>query len=148
MPKPEKKIKAVKSLYSHETRKDVNLGDLQSLKLEDAWPFIREEIEKEIGIGSDNLVCVPYITEANLYSVSSVLLKPEDESSKTLVGPIGKLSQIIDREKTNPEYLEWLDSTDFIDECYKFPHESVKVSIIIIVINPSLINHHCTLLLF
>lgn len=134
MNKSVKQSKAVKSLYSHETRKDVNLGDLQSLKLEDAWPFIREAIEQEIAIGRKDLVCVPYITEANLYSVSSVLLKPEDESSKTLVGPIGKLSQIIDREKTDPEYLEWLDSTDFVDKRYRFPHESVKVSTIILIL--------------
>lgn len=129
MPKQEKKIKSnvVKSLYSHETRKDVNLVDLPSLKLEDAWPFIREEIEKEIGC--DQFVCVPYITEANLYQLTSIMLKSEDGPNGKLVGPIGKLTDFVDKEKSDPDYLEWLGKNDFRDELYKFPHESVKITL-------------------
>lgn len=120
MPKTEKKLKAVKSHYSHEIRKDVDLSTLHSLKLEKAWPFIRKEIEHEIG--SDSLVCVPYVEETTVYSFSSVFAK-----SNGCFKPLGRLVDLADEAKSSPKYLEWLKAGNFDDEDFKFPHESVKV---------------------
>lgn len=123
-----KKLKVVvKSLYSHEIRKDVSLENLKSLKLEDAWPFIREEIETEIG--SSQLICIPHITEADLYKVTSLFVHNEKEADGKKFTPLGELVKNIDREKSRPEYVNWLENSDFQDSRFKFPHESVKVSI-------------------
>lgn len=122
-----KKLKVVvKSLYSHEIRKDVSLENLKSLKLEDAWPFIREEIEIEIG--SSQLVCIPHITEADLYKVTSLFVQNEKETKGKMFTPLGELRKNINKEKSNEEYVKWLEEEDFQDSEFKFPHESVKVS--------------------
>ncbi|XP_077289242.1 uncharacterized protein LOC143913382 [Arctopsyche grandis] len=123
MPKPEKKLKAVvKSHFSHEIRKDVDLTQLNSLKLDQAWPFIKEEIEREIG--SDGLVCVPYLEEASLYQVSSVFVRRDMQ-----LQPAGKLADLLDEAKSHPDYVEWQRSESFVDEDFKFPHESVKITL-------------------
>lgn len=121
-----KKLKVVvKSLYSHEIRKDVSLENLKSLKLEDAWPFIRDEIEIEIG--SNQLVCIPHITEAELYNVTSLFVPNEKEINGKMFTPLGVLKKNINREKSDPEYVDLLDEDNFIEPDFKFPHESVKV---------------------
>lgn len=122
-----KKLKVVvKSLYSHEIRKDVSLESLQSLKLEDAWPFIRDEIEIEIG--SSQLVCIPHITEAGLYKITSLFVPNEKETNGKMFTPLGELVKNINMDKSDPSYVEWLQEGDFRDGDFKFPHESVKVS--------------------
>ncbi|CAH0402341.1 unnamed protein product [Chilo suppressalis] len=123
-----KKLKVVvKSLYSHEIRKDVSLDDLKSLRLEDAWPFIRDEIEIEIG--SSQLVCIPHITEADLYKVTSLFVLNDKETNGKMFTPLGELLNNIDKEKTNAEYVKWLEEADFQDSDFKFPHESVKITL-------------------
>lgn len=122
-----KKLKVVvKSLYSHEIRKDVSLENLKSLKLEDAWPFIRDEIEIEIG--SSQLVCIPHITEADLYKVTSLFVQNEKETNGKMFTPLGVLSKNVNKERSNPDYVKWLEETNFYDADFKFPHESVKAS--------------------
>lgn len=122
-----KKLKVVvKSLYSHEIRKDVSLDTLKSLKLEDAWPFIRDEIEIEIG--SSQLVCIPHITEADLYKVTSLFVPNEKETNGKMFTPLGELVKNVNKEKSNSEYVKWLEEGDFQETDFKFPHESVKVS--------------------
>lgn len=122
-----KKLKVVvKSLYSHEIRKDVSLDSLKSLKLEDAWPFIRDEIEIEIG--SSQLVCIPHITEAALYKVTSLFVQNEKETNGKMFTPLGELVKNVNKEKSNSEIVEWLEEGNFQEEDFKFPHESVKVS--------------------
>lgn len=124
-----KKLKVVvKSLYSHEIRKDVSLENLKSLKLEDAWPFIRDEIEIEIG--SNQLVCIPHITEAELYNVTSLFVPNEKEINGKMFTPLGVLKKNINRVKSDPEYVDLLDEENFIEPDFKFPHESVKVLIV------------------
>ena len=124
-----KKLKVVvKSLYSHEIRKDVSLDTLKSLKLEDAWPFIRDEIEIEIG--SSQLVCIPHITEAELYKVTSLFVPNEKETNGKMFTPLGELVKNVNKEKSNSEYVQWLEEGDFQEADFKFPHESVKVSCI------------------
>lgn len=124
-----KKLKVVvKSLYSHEIRKDVSLENLKSLKLEDAWPFIRDEIEIEIG--SSQLVCIPHITEADLYKVTSLFVPNEKETNGKMFTPLGELVKNINKEKSTSEHVQWLEEGDFQERDFKFPHESVKVSII------------------
>lgn len=126
-----KKLKVVvKSLYSHEIRKDVSLNDLKSLKLEEAWPFIRDEIEIEIG--SSELVCIPHITEAELYKVTSLFVHNEKQTDGKMFTPLGELRKNINKEKSNSAYVKWLDEGNFIDPEFKFPHESVKVNISIV----------------
>lgn len=121
-----KKLKVVvKSLYSHEIRKDVSLETLMSLKLEDAWPFIRDEIEVEIG--SSQLVCIPHITEADLYKCTSLFVQNENAPNGKKFIPLGELYKNINKEKTTDEYVKWLEAGDFCDGDFKFPHESVKV---------------------
>lgn len=121
-----KKLKVVvKSLYSHEIRKDVSLENLKSLKLEDAWPFIREEIEIEIG--NSQFVCIPHITEADLYKASSIFIHNGTETNGQMYTPLGELYENINKEKSNPEYVSWLKEGNFQDKEYKFAHESVKV---------------------
>lgn len=121
-----KKLKVVvKSLYSHEIRKDVSLENLKSLKLEDAWPFIRDEIEIEIG--SSQLVCIPHITEADLYNVTSLFVQNEKETNGKMFTPLGVLSKNLNKEKTNPDLVNWLEEGNFNDADFKFQHESVKV---------------------
>ncbi|CAG4955200.1 unnamed protein product [Parnassius apollo] len=123
-----KKLKVVvKSLYSHEIRKDVSLDTLKSLKLEDAWPFIREEIEIEIG--SSQLVCIPHITEADLYKVTSLFVQNEKETNGKMFTPLGQLNKNINKEKSHPEYVKWLEEENFQDPEFKFPHESVKITL-------------------
>ncbi|XP_046972287.1 uncharacterized protein LOC124539023 isoform X2 [Vanessa cardui] len=123
-----KKLKVVvRSLYSHEIRKDVSLENLKSLKLEDAWPFIRDEIEIEIG--SSQLVCIPHITEADLYNVTSLFVPNEKEINGKKFTPLGQLKKNINREKSTPEYVELLDQGDFHEADFKFPHESVKITL-------------------
>ncbi|XP_039759874.1 uncharacterized protein LOC120633649 [Pararge aegeria] len=123
-----KKLKVVvKSLYSHEIRKDVSLESLKSLKLEDAWPFIRDEIEIEIG--SNQLVCIPHITEADLYKVTSLFVPNEKETNGKMFTPLGELRRNINKEKSDPEYVNLLDQDDFHDQDFKFPHESVKITL-------------------
>lgn len=123
-----KKLKVVvKSLYSHEIRKDVSLENLKSLKLEDAWPFIRDEIEIEIG--SNQLVCIPHITEAELYNVTSLFVPNEKEINGKMFTPLGVLKKNINREKSDPEYVDLLDEENFIEPDFKFPHESVKITL-------------------
>lgn len=123
-----KKLKVVvKSLYSHEIRKDVSLEDLKSLRLEDAWPFIRDEIEIEIG--SSQFVCIPHITEADLYKVTSLFVPNEKETNGKMFTPLGELIKNVNKEKSNAEYVQWLEKGDFCDSDFKFPHESVKVSV-------------------
>ncbi|VVC95086.1 uncharacterized protein LOC126971940 [Leptidea sinapis] len=123
-----KKLKVfVKSLYSHEIRKDVSLVDLKSLKLEDAWPFIREEIETEIG--SSQLVCIPHITEADLYKVTSLFVYNDKPTNGKMFTPLGELKMNIDTTKSNTEYVRWLEKGDFQDSKFKFPHESVKITL-------------------
>ncbi|CAG9567914.1 unnamed protein product [Danaus chrysippus] len=123
-----KKLKVVvKSLYSHEIRKDVSLEKLKSLKLEDAWPFIRDEIEVEIG--SSQLVCIPHITEAELYNVTSLFVPNEKEKNGKMFTPLGELKNNINREKSNSEYVELLDQGNLQDPDFKFPHESVKITL-------------------
>ncbi|XP_064074069.1 uncharacterized protein LOC113401688 isoform X2 [Vanessa tameamea] len=123
-----KKLKVVvRSLYSHEIRKDVSLENLKSLKLEDAWPFIRDEIEIEIG--SSQLVCIPHITEADLYNVTSLFVPNEKEINGKKFTPLGQLKKNINREKSSPEYVELLDQGDFHETDFKFPHESVKITL-------------------
>ncbi|XP_045779122.1 uncharacterized protein LOC123876805 [Maniola jurtina] len=123
-----KKLKVVvKSLYSHEIRKDVSLESLKSLKLEDAWPFIRDEIEIEIG--SNQLVCIPHITEAELYKVTSLFVPNEKETNGKMFTPLGELKKNINREKSDPEYVDLLEQGDFLDQDFKFPHESVKITL-------------------
>lgn len=121
-----KKLKVVvKSLYSHEIRKDVSLEDLKSLRLEDAWPFIRDEIEIEIG--SSQLVCIPHITEADLYKVTSLFVQNDKETNGKMFTPLGELLNNIDKGKSDPGCVKWLEEADFYDSDFKFPHESVKV---------------------
>lgn len=121
-----KKLKVVvRSLYSHEIRKDVSLENLKSLKLEDAWPFIRDEIEIEIG--SSQLVCIPHITEADLYKVTSLFVPNEKEINGKMFTPLGELNKNINKEKTSSEYVKLLEQGDFHEDDFKFPHESVKV---------------------
>lgn len=121
-----KKLKVVvKSLYSHEIRKDVSLETLQSLKLEDAWPFIRDEIEIEIG--SSQLICIPHITEADLYKCTSLFVQNEKATNGKNFTPLGELYKNINKEKSNSEYVKWLQRGDFQENDFKFPHESVKV---------------------
>lgn len=127
---PKKLKTVVKSLYSHEIRKNVSLENLKSLKLEDAWPFIREEIEIEIG--NSKLVCVPYITEADLYTISSVFIQNDKETNGKKFTPLGKLYDNINKEKTNANYVKCFEEGKFLDTDYKFPHESVKVRISIL----------------
>ncbi|KPJ17910.1 hypothetical protein RR48_07307 [Papilio machaon] len=123
-----KKLKVVvKSLYSHEIRKDVGLENLKSLKLEDAWPFIRDEIETEIG--SSQLVCIPHITEADLYKVTSLFVQNEKAKNGKMFTPLGELVKNINKEKSNSEYVQWLEEGDFQDSEFKFPHESVKITL-------------------
>lgn len=123
-----KKLKVVvKSLYSHEIRKDVSLKDLKSLKLEEAWPFIRDEIEIEIG--SSQLVCIPHITEAELYKVTSLFVQNEKQKDGKMFTPLGELRKNIIKEKSNPAIVKWLEECNFIDPDFKFAHESVKVNI-------------------
>lgn len=123
-----KKLKVVvKSLYSHEIRKDVSLENLKSLKLEDAWPFIRDEIEIEIG--SSQLVCIPHITEADLYNVTSLFVPNEKETNGKMFTPLGQLSKNVNKDKTDPAYVEWLEENDFQDKEFKSPHESVKITL-------------------
>ncbi|XP_061729228.1 uncharacterized protein LOC133534155 [Cydia pomonella] len=123
-----KKLKVVvKSLYSHEIRKDVSLDDLKSLKLEDAWPFIRDEIETEIG--SSQLVCIPHITEADLYKCTSLFVPKEKETNGKMFTPLGELSQNINKAKSNSDYVKWLEQGNFQEEDFKFPHESVKITL-------------------
>ncbi|GBP16162.1 hypothetical protein EVAR_9881_1 [Eumeta japonica] len=123
-----KKLKVVvKSLYSHETRKDTSLENLKSLRLEDAWPFIRDEIESEIG--SNQLVCIPHITEAVLYKITSLFVHNDVEKNGKMFTPLGELIKNIDRKKSNPEYVKWLDEGNFADQDFKFPHESVKITL-------------------
>ncbi|XP_026331440.1 uncharacterized protein LOC113238812 [Hyposmocoma kahamanoa] len=123
-----KKLKVVvKSLYSHEIRKDVSLKDLKSLKLEEAWPFIRDEIEIEIG--SSQLVCIPHITEAELYKVTSLFVQNEKQKDGKMFTPLGELRKNIIKEKSNPAIVKWLEESNFIDPDFKFPHESVKITL-------------------
>lgn len=123
-----KKLKVVvKSLYSHEIRKDVSLDTLKSLKLEDAWPFIRDEIEIEIG--SSQLVCIPHITEAELYKVTSLFVPNEKETNGKMFTPLGELVKNVNKEKSNSEYVQWLEEGDFQETDFKFPHESVKITL-------------------
>ncbi|KAI5644852.1 hypothetical protein NE865_03198 [Phthorimaea operculella] len=123
-----KKLKVVvKSLYSHEIRKDVSLADLKSLKLEDAWPFIRDEIEIEIG--SSQLVCIPHITEADMYNVTSLFVQNEKETNGKMFTPLGELAKNINKAKSNSEYVKWLEEGNFLDSEFKFPHESVKITL-------------------
>ncbi|CAK1545641.1 unnamed protein product [Leptosia nina] len=123
-----KKLKVVvKSLYSHEIRKDVSLENLKSLKLEDAWPFIREEIETEIG--SSQLVCIPHITEADLYQVTSLFVPNDKPMNGKMFTPLGELKKNINVTKSSPSYVNWLGETDFQDTTFKFPHESVKITL-------------------
>ncbi|XP_038207154.1 uncharacterized protein LOC119828912 [Zerene cesonia] len=123
-----KKLKVVvKSLYSHEIRKDVSLENLKSLKLEDAWPFIREEIEIEIG--NSQLVCIPHITEADLYKVTSLFVPNEKPINGKMFTPLGELKKNINQAKSKPEYVNWLEESDFQDPSFKFPHESVKITL-------------------
>lgn len=122
-----KKLKVVvKSLFGHEIRKDVSLDSLKSLKLEDAWPFIRDEIEIEIG--GSQFVCIPHITEADLYNCTSLFVQNDKETNGKMFTPLGELSKNANREKSNAEYVKWLDAGDFHENEFKFPHESVKVS--------------------
>ncbi|KAL4717353.1 hypothetical protein ACJJTC_017240 [Scirpophaga incertulas] len=123
-----KKLKVVvKSLYSHEIRKDVSLEELKSLRLENAWPFIREEIETEIG--SSQLVCIPHITEAELYKITSLFVPNDKETNGKMFTPLGELVKNIDKQKTDAEYVQWLQEADFQDNDFKFPHESVKITL-------------------
>lgn len=123
-----KKLKVVvKSLYSHEIRKDVSLETLKSLKLEDAWPFIRDEIEIEIG--SSQLVCIPHITEADLYKITSLFVQNEKETNGKMFTPLGELAKNVNKKKSNDDYVKWLEEGNFQDADFKFPHESVKVSL-------------------
>lgn len=123
-----KKLKVVvKSLYSHEIRKDVKLENLKSLKLEDAWPFIRDEIEIEIG--SRQLVCIPHITEADLYKVTSLFVPNEKEINGKNFTPLGELLKNLNKKKSNEDYVKWLEDGDFQDIDFKFPHESVKITL-------------------
>ncbi|KAG6462951.1 hypothetical protein O3G_MSEX013557 [Manduca sexta] len=123
-----KKLKVVvKSLYSHEIRKDVSLENLKSLKLEDAWPFIREEIETEIG--NSQLVCIPHITEADLYKVTSLFIPNDKETNGKMFTPLGELRKNVNEEKSNAEYVKWLEQGEFQDSEFKFPHESVKITL-------------------
>lgn len=123
-----KKLKVVfKSLYSHEIRKDVSLNDLKSLKLEEAWPFLRDEIEIEIG--SNQLVCIPHITEAELYKVTSLFVQNEKKTDGKKFTPLGELRKNVSKEKSNPAYVKWLEEGNFKNLDFKFPHESVKVNI-------------------
>ncbi|CAH4034759.1 uncharacterized protein LOC123712001 [Pieris brassicae] len=123
-----KKLKVVvKSLYSHEIRKDVSLENLKSLKLEDAWPFIREEIETEIG--SSQLVCIPHITEADLYKVTSLFVPNDKPTNGKMFSPLGELKMNINMAKSDPHYVSWLNESDFQDTSFKFPHESVKITL-------------------
>lgn len=123
-----KKLKVVvKSLYSREIRKDVSLEKLKSLKLEDAWPFIREEIEAEIG--SSQLVCIPHITEADLYKITSLFVQNDKEINGKMFTPLGELKKNINTKKTRPEFVTLLEEGNFVDEDFKFPHESVKVGV-------------------
>ncbi|XP_075984421.1 uncharacterized protein LOC142982034 [Anticarsia gemmatalis] len=123
-----KKLKVVvKSLYSHEIRKDVSLDNLKSLKLEDAWPFIRDEIEIEIG--SSQLVCIPHITEADLYKVTSLFVPNEKETNGKMFTPLGELVKNINKDKSDSDYVKWLEAGDFQDSEFKFPHESVKITL-------------------
>lgn len=125
-----KKLKVVvKSLFGHEIRKDVNLDTLKSLKLEDAWPFIRDEIEIEIG--GSQFVCIPHITEADLYNCTSLFVPNDKETNGKMFTPLGELKNNINREKSNAEYVKWLDAGEYQDNEFKFPHESVKVSVFI-----------------
>lgn len=125
-----KKLKVLKSLYSHEIRKDVSLEALKSLKMEEAWPFIREEIECEIG--SSQLVCIPHITEADLYKVTSLFVQNEKETNGKMFTPLGELYKNINEKKSNPDYVSWLKGGKFIDPDYKYQHESVKVRVLVI----------------
>lgn len=121
-----KKLKVVvKSLYSHEIRKDVSLEELKSLRLEDAWPFIRDEIEIEIG--SSQLVCIPHITEADLYKVTSLFVQNDKETNGKMFTPLGELVKNVNKEKSDADSVKWLEGADFNDTDFKFPHESVKV---------------------
>lgn len=130
-----KKLKVVvKSLFGHEIRKDVSLDSLKSLKLEDAWPFIRDEIEIEIG--GSQLVCIPHITEADLYNCTSLFVPNDKETNGKMFTPLGELKKNINREKSNTEYVKWLDAGEFQDNEFKFPHESVKVSYKLFVLVP------------
>ncbi|KAG7309238.1 hypothetical protein JYU34_005166 [Plutella xylostella] len=123
-----KKLKVVvKSLFGHEIRKDVSLDSLKSLKLEDAWPFIREEIEIEIG--SSQLVCIPHITEADLYKVTSLFVPNEKETNGKMFTPLGELRNNINTEKSNPEYVKLLTEGDLQEPDFKFPHDSVKITL-------------------
>ncbi|KAI8437712.1 hypothetical protein MSG28_011947 [Choristoneura fumiferana] len=123
-----KKLKVVvKSLYSHEIRKDVSLENLKSLKLEDAWPFIRDEIEIEIG--SSQLVCIPHITEADFYKCTSLFVPKEKETNGKMFTPLGELVQNINKAKSNSDYVKWLEAGDFQEADFKFPHESVKITL-------------------
>ncbi|KAM3961242.1 uncharacterized protein ACR2FA_004790 [Aphomia sociella] len=123
-----KKLKVVvKSLYSHEIRKDVSLENLKSLRLEDAWPFIRDEIEIEIG--SSQLICIPHITEAVLYETTSLFVQNEKEINGKMFTPLGELVKNINKEKSNSDYVKWLEQGDFHDADFKFPHESVKITL-------------------
>ncbi|CAH0731972.1 unnamed protein product, partial [Brenthis ino] len=123
-----KKLKVVvKSLYSHEIRKDVSLENLKSLKLEDAWPFIRDEIEIEIG--SSQLVCIPHITEADLYNITSLFVPNEKEINGKMFTPLGELKKNINKVQSSPEYVDLLEQGDFQEKDFKFPHESVKITL-------------------
>ncbi|XP_059048847.1 uncharacterized protein LOC131844088 [Achroia grisella] len=123
-----KKLKVVvKSLYSHEIRKDVSLDNLKSLRLEEAWPFIRDEIEVEIG--SSKLICIPHITEAVLYETTSLFVQNEKEINSKVFTPLGQLIKHVNTEKSNKDYLKWLEEGDFNDPDFKFPHESVKITL-------------------
>lgn len=122
-----KKLKVVvKSLYSHEIRKDVSLENLKSLRLEDAWPFIRDEIEIEIG--SSQLICIPHITEAYFYNVTSLFVQNEKEINGKMFTPLGELVKNVNVKKSDGELVKWLQEGNFQDNDFKFPHESVKVS--------------------
>ncbi|XP_041982752.1 uncharacterized protein LOC121735854 [Aricia agestis] len=123
-----KKLKAVATLhFSHEIRKDIKLTNLKSLKLDDAWPFIREEIEAEIG--SSQLICIPHITEADLYKITSIFVQNDVAKDGKMFKPLGVLNKNINRDKTSAEYVKLLEQDSFDDASFKFPHESVKITL-------------------
>ncbi|XP_053615447.1 uncharacterized protein LOC128678134 [Plodia interpunctella] len=123
-----KKLKVVvKSLYSHEIRKDVSLDNLKSLRLEDAWPFIRDEIEIEIG--NSQLVCIPHITEAFFYKCTSLFVQNDKKINGKMFTPLGELVKNVNKEKSDSNYVKWLEEGNLLDSDFKFPHESVKITL-------------------
>lgn len=72
---------------------------------------------------------IPHITEAVLYETTSLFVQNDKEINGKMFTPLGELIKNINKEKSNSDYVKWLEEGNFHDTDFKFPHESVKITL-------------------